>query len=68
MEISKAEIKYAIPCGVCNELIELNEWEAKHTTFRLCSECVKAVKWARLQMSMNLTNHISFFREEDDGR
>ena len=53
MEIKKAEIKYAIPCGVCEEPIELNEWEVRHTTFRLCSECIKAIKFVRRLMIAN---------------
>ena len=49
MEIAKAEIKYAIPCGVCGNPIDLNEWEVRHTTFRLCPECIEAIKWAKKQ-------------------
>lgn len=49
MEITKAEVKYAIPCGVCGTPIDLNEWEVKHTTFRICPDCIEAIKWAKEQ-------------------
>ena len=51
MEIAKAEIKYAIPCGVCGTSVELNELEVNHTTFRLCPKCIEAIKWAKEQIA-----------------
>ena len=54
---------YCIPCGVCGKAISLNPIEARHTTFKLCPECIKAIKWARLQIkscNMNI--------DEDDGK
>lgn len=56
------KVSYAIPCGVCGEPIPLNEWEVKYTTFRLCPECIKAIKWARIQMK---TPHIVNVTEDD---
>ena len=53
MKMIKAEIKYAIPCGVCGTSVELNEWEVRHTTFRLCPECIKAIKYAKELMNNN---------------
>lgn len=47
------KVGYAIPCGVCGDPISLNEWEARHTTFRLCPECIKAIKFARRLMIAN---------------
>ena len=48
-----AKIGYGIPCGVCGEFLEMNEWEARHTTFKLCPECIRAIKFARRLMIAN---------------
>ena len=57
------KVSYAIPCGVCGDPISLNEWEVRHTTFRLCPECIKAIKWAKIQMKSANMNIV-----EDDGK
>ena len=43
---------YCIPCGVCGKAISLNPIEARYTTFRLCDECIKAIKFARALMGL----------------
>lgn len=48
-----AKIGYGIPCGVCGEFLELNEWEARHVSFKLCPECIKAIKFAKRIMKAN---------------
>ena len=56
-------VKVGTSCGVCGEFVELNPIEARHTTFKLCPECIKAIKWARLQIkscNMNI--------DGDDGK
>lgn len=45
--------KIGTSCAVCGEFVELNEWEAKHATFKLCPECIKAIKFARRLMIAN---------------
>ena len=57
-------VKVGIPCAVCGEFVELNEWEARHTTFRLCPECIKAIKFAKALMKHNPNMNI----DEDDGK
>lgn len=41
------ELKIGTFCMVCGEFVELNEWEARHAGFRLCDECIKAIKFAK---------------------
>ena len=53
---------YAIPCGVCGKAIPLNPTEARCTTFRLCDECIKAIKFAKRLMKNNSNMNI----DEDD--
>jgi len=53
MSIKASEPSYAIPCGVCGKPISLNPTEARCTTFRLCNECIKAIKFARRLMIAN---------------
>lgn len=65
MEITKAEIKYAIPCGVCGTSVELNEWEVRHTTFRLCPECIKAIEYAKTLVKTNDMNTVELTDEVD---
>ena len=50
---AKNETKFGIHCGVCGEPVYLNEWEIRHTTFKLCPECIKAIKWAKSQMNLD---------------
>ncbi len=58
------KVSYAIPCGVCEEPIPLNEWEVRHTVFRLCPECIKAIKFAKALMKNNPNMNI----DGDDGK
>lgn len=58
MEI-KADYCYAIPCAACGKLISLNETEAMHATFRLCDECIRAIKFAKQLMKNNPNMEIS---------
>lgn len=48
IEVTKT--RYGKKCGVCGEMILLDEWQLRHVTFMLCPECIKAIKWARKQM------------------
>ena len=48
-----ANVKVGTSCLVCGEFIELNEWEARHTSFKLCPECIKAIKFAKTLMKNN---------------
>ena len=40
-------------CAVCGKAIALNPIEVRYTTFRLCDECIKAIKFARRLMNAN---------------
>jgi hypothetical protein len=44
---------YGIACGVCGEFVKLNPIEARHVTFMLCPECIKAIKFAKTLMKNN---------------
>jgi hypothetical protein len=44
---------YAIPCAVCGKVVPLTQSEARYTTFRLCDECIKAIKFAKQLMKNN---------------
>ena len=44
---------HAIPCAVCGKLISLTPTEAIHTTFRLCDECIKAIRFVKQLMKNN---------------
>lgn len=61
-KISERCVSYAIPCGVCGKAIPLNPTEARYTTFRLCDECIKAIKFAKRLMKNNPNMNI----DEDD--
>lgn len=39
--------QYFTRCGVCNSTFPISDTK---NVFRLCPECIKAIKWARLQM------------------
>ena len=56
-------VKIGTKCTVCGEFVELNEWELRHTTFKLCPECIKAIRFARKLMNANPNMNI-----EDDGK
>lgn len=74
--IKSSEPCYAIPCAVCGKAVLLTQSEASYTTFRLCDECIKAIKWARIQMKSANMNVIDLLNEvdkkienkEDDGK
>lgn len=57
-------IKVGTSCPVCGEFIELNDWEARHTVFKLCPECIKAIKFAKRLMKSNPNMNI----DGDDGK
>ena len=57
-------VKVGIPCAVCGKFVELSEWEARYTTFRLCGECIKAIKFAKALMKHNPNMNI----DGDDGK
>ena len=53
-----------IRCGVCGEGVLLNEYEARYTTFQLCDECIKAIKFAKTLMKNNPNMNV----DGDDGK
>jgi len=55
---------YAINCGVCGKAVPITQSEARYTTFRLCDECIKAIKFAKALMKNNPNMNI----DEDDGK
>ena len=55
---------YCILCAVCGKAIPLNPIEARHATFRLCDECIKAIKFARALMKNNPNMNV----DGDDGK
>ena len=57
-------VKVGTSCSVCGEFVELNEWEARHATFKLCPDCIKAIKFARRLMKNNPNMNI----DGDDGK
>ena len=57
-------VKVGIPCAVCGKFVGLSEWEARYTTFKLCPECIKAIKFAKALMKHNPNMNI----DEDDGK
>lgn len=59
-----AKIGYGIPCGVCGEVIGLNELQARYVTFMLCPECIKAIKFAKTLMKNNPNMNV----DGDDGK
>lgn len=61
--IKLSEPSYAIPCAVCGKVVPLTQLEARYNTFRLCDECIKAIKWAKIQMKSSNMNI-----DEDDGK
>jgi hypothetical protein len=56
--------KIGTSCIVCGEFVELNEWEARYATFKLCPECIKAIKFAKALMKNNPNMNI----DGDDGK
>ena len=66
MMITDSEPCYAINCGVCGKAVPLNLIEARYVTFRLCDECIKAIKFAKRFMNANI--NILPNLDEDDGK
>lgn len=64
MSIKSSEPCFAIRCAVCGKAVSLTESEARYTTFRLCDECIKAIKFAKTLMKNNPNMNIV----EDDGK
>ena len=62
--INLSETCYGIPCAVCGKFVGLSPTEIRYTTFRLCDECIKAIKFARRLMKNNPNMNI----DEDDGK
>ena len=60
----KNHVKIGTSCMVCGEFVELNEWETRHAGFRLCDECIKAIKFAKTLMKNNPNMNI----DGDDGK
>lgn len=52
-------VGYSIDCGVCGTPIDLTEWEARAVTFKLCPECITAIKWAKNEMKKNAASESS---------
>ncbi len=63
-QIESSEPCYAIKCGVCGKAVPITQSEARYTTFRLCDECIKAIKFAKVLMKNNPNMNI----DEDDGK
>lgn len=64
MSIKSSKPCCGIPCAVCGKFIGLNPIEARYTTFRLCDECIKAIKFAKVLMKNNSNMNI----DEVDGK
>ena len=62
--IKSSEPSYAIPCAVCGKAVPLTQAEAIYTTFRLCDECIKAIKFAKALMKNNPNMNV----DGDDGK
>ena len=62
--IKLCDTNSAIPCAVCGKAITLTPIEARYTTFRLCDECIRAIKFAKVLMKNNPNMNI----DGDDGK
>ncbi len=62
--IPLSELSLAIRCAVCGKAVSLTPLEARYTTFRLCDECIKAIKFAKTLMKNNPNMNI----DGDDGK
>lgn len=51
--IKLCDTNSAIHCAVCGKAIALTPIEARYTTFRLCDECIRAIKFAKVLMKNN---------------
>ena len=62
--IKSCDTNIAIRCAVCGKAIVLTPIEARYTTFRLCDECIRAIKFAKVLMKNNPNMNI----DGDDGK
>ena len=62
--IPLSEPSLAIRCAVCGKAVSLTQSEARYTTFRLCDECIKAIKFAKTLMKNNPNMNV----DGDDGK
>lgn len=62
--IKPIEPNYGIPCAVCGKFVPITQLETRYTTFRLCDECIKAIKFAKALMKNNPNMNI----DGDDGK
>ncbi len=53
IKISETGMSYGIPCGVCGEFVPITQSEIGYTVFKLCDECIKAIKFAKTLMKNN---------------
>lgn len=60
---TKSKVTLCMACAVCGEAVPITESEARYTTFKLCPECIKAIKFARRLMKNNPNMNV-----EDDGK
>lgn len=45
--IKLCDTNIAISCAVCGKAVALTPIEVRYTTFRLCDECIRAIKFAK---------------------
>lgn len=62
--IKLCDTNRAIRCAVCGKAIALTPTETRYTTFRLCDECIRAIKFAKVLMKNNPNMNI----DGDDGK
>ena len=62
--IKLCDTNIAISCAVCGKAVALTPTEARYTTFRLCDECIRAIKFAKVLMKNNPNMNI----DGDDGK
>lgn len=62
--IKLCDTNSAIHCALCGKAIALTPIEARYTTFRLCDEGIRAIKFATVSMKNNPNMNI----DGDDGK
>lgn len=62
--IKSSEPCCGVPCAACGKFIAITQSEARYATFRLCDECIKAIKFAKALMKHDPNMNI----DEDDGK
>lgn len=62
--IKLCDTNSAVHCAVCGKAIAFTPIEARYTTFRLCDECIRAIKFAKVLMKNNPNMNI----DGDDGK